>query len=82
MYRGEYKLCLDFGWVRLQMGTEMRYFAQFLLFVCVLAPAGWAETREWSCPAGKFKVEGEAIAFNDDMVVLKKTSNTHTNNKN
>ncbi|MEC8556339.1 MAG: SHD1 domain-containing protein [Planctomycetota bacterium] len=52
----------------------MRYFAQFLLFVCVLSPSGWAETREWSCPAGKFKVTGEAIAFSDDMVVLKKKS--------
>ncbi len=43
----------------------------FVGFCCVL---GTAQAREWSTPGGHYKVDAEAVAFNDKTVVLKKTT--------
>lgn len=47
-----------------------------LLRVCgllaLLLCANWGEAREWTSKNGQFKIEAEAIAFSDHLVVLKK----------
>lgn len=43
----------------------------FVGLCCVL---GTAQAREWSTPGGHYKVDAEAVAFNDKTVVLKKTT--------
>lgn len=39
----------------------------------LLVLAANLSAREWSCPAGKFKLEGDVVAFDNKLVVVKKT---------
>ncbi|MCM2372155.1 SHD1 domain-containing protein [Aporhodopirellula aestuarii] len=51
----------------------MRHFFPGLVCCCFyLASAAVADAREWSSPDGRYRVEAEAIAFDDKTVVLKK----------
>lgn len=45
--------------------------AVILVLGLLLIGSSSAIAREWSCPAGKFKIEGDLVAFDDKLVVVK-----------
>ena len=47
---------------------------RFGVFLGLLMFANAVEAREWSSKNGQFKIEADAIAFSDHLVVLKKTN--------